>query len=110
MLGNGNVQAMYRDIDLQALQDSLDCNIAFHGVGIIFSDGQNSYLVRTTKHTGYSTSSQVTHVVITKTVAHTSRTAATNTLSEALTKPSVGKELIERSGHDLSCHAKSFIA
>ncbi|CAI1179542.1 hypothetical protein [Serratia quinivorans] len=100
MLGNGNVQAMYRDIDLLALQDSLDCSIAFHGVGIIFSDGQNSYLVRPTKHTGYSTSSQVTHVVITKTVAHTSRTAATNTLSEALTKPNVGKELASAA---LSC-------
>ncbi|CAI2153976.1 Uncharacterised protein [Serratia ficaria] len=100
MTGNANVQELYRDINLQALQDALDCNIAFHGVGIIFSDGQNSFLVRPTQHTGYSTSSQVTHVVITKTAAHTSRTAATNTMSEALTKPSVSKEL---SSAALSC-------
>jgi len=100
MLGNANVQELYRDINLQALQDALDCNIAFHGVGIIFSDGQNSFLVRPTQHTGYSTSSQVTHVVITKTAAHTSRMAATNTMSEALIKPSVSKELASAA---LSC-------
>ncbi|WP_411750604.1 hypothetical protein [Serratia marcescens] len=91
LLGNAGVQEFYRDINLQALQDSLDCSLAFHGVGIIFSDGQNSFLVRPTQHT---------HVVISKTVAHTSRVAATNTLSEALSKPSVSKELASAA---LSC-------
>ncbi|WP_249920305.1 hypothetical protein [Serratia marcescens] len=100
LLGNTGVQEFYRDINLQALQDSLDCSLAFHGVGIIFSDGQNSFLVRPTQHTGYSNASQVTHVVISKTVAHTSRVAATNTLSEALSKPSVSKELASAA---LSC-------
>lgn len=100
MLGNSAVQELYRDVNLQALQDSFDCSAAFYGVGIIFSDGENSYLVRPTKRTGYTNSSQVTHVVITKTVAHTSRTAAVNTVSAALSKPSIGKELTSAA---LSC-------
>ncbi|MEW7000118.1 hypothetical protein M5585_03780 [Serratia ureilytica] len=99
LLGNTGVQEFYRDINLQALQDSLDCSLAFMAWALFFRRAE-LILVRPTQHTGYSNASQVTHVVISKTVAHTSRVAATNTLSEALSKPSVSKELASAA---LSC-------
>ncbi len=43
LLGNTGVQEFYRDINLQALQDSLDCSLAFHGVALFFPTGRTHF-------------------------------------------------------------------
>lgn len=82
------------DFDFDALANALDCTRDLYGVGIIYSEEQRKYVVRSPKNTR-----SVIYVVVTK-VPHASREIAGVKIKETVASPSLGKEIASAA---LSC-------
>lgn len=54
-------------LDFKALSDALDCQRDFYGVGIIYNEGERSFMVRPPLPGIGLTKNKVTHLIITKT-------------------------------------------
>lgn len=82
------------DFDFDALANALDCTKDLYGVGIIYSEDERQYVVRPPTNTKL-----VAYIVVTK-VFHINRDIAEKSLKEAVTSPSLSKELLSTA---LSC-------
>lgn len=89
------------EFDFTMLANSLDCLRDFYGVGIIYDDGHNTYLVRSSKRSSLSGQSLVTHVIVTK-VSGISQATVSKSVKEAVTSSSLTTEI---SSTFLSCGA-----
>lgn len=82
------------DFDFEALGQALDCQRDFYGVGILYSEDQREYVVRQPR-----SAASVKYVIVTK-VPHISKDVAAASLKDAITSPSLGKEITSAA---LSC-------
>ncbi|AVF36952.1 hypothetical protein BV494_19405 [Rahnella sikkimica] len=82
------------DFNFDALANALDCTKDLYGVGIIYSEDQRQYVVRSPKNTR-----SVIYVVVTK-VPHASREIAEVKIKETVASPSLSKEIASAA---LSC-------
>lgn len=80
------------DFDFKALENSLDCLRDFYGVGIIYNDGNHSYLVRPSHRSSTLGQNQVTHVVVTR-ITLISPEMVSKSVKEAVSAPSLGTEI-----------------
>ncbi|HEX4504035.1 MAG TPA: hypothetical protein VH187_23190 [Scandinavium sp.] len=80
------------EIDFQKLADALDCQRGFYGVGIIYDDGIQSYLVRPANYSAFSRFSQVTHITVTK-VPVITRENISDRVTKTITSPSLAVEI-----------------
>ncbi|WEF30301.1 hypothetical protein PYR66_11705 [Klebsiella aerogenes] len=88
MTGNGAA-----DFDFKALGAAMDCNRDFYQAGIIYSDGNQRYVVRPTKRYPNGQSGIATHVIVTKAASLPSASTAGKALTEAVSSTSMGTEI-----------------
>lgn len=89
------------DFNFESLINYLDCQRDFYGVGIIYNDGNNSYLVRPSRRISAPGQNQVTHVIVSRLI-QPSRVTASNSVKNAVKAPALG---IEIASTILSCGA-----
>ncbi|MCL2893881.1 hypothetical protein MFP26_14420 [Brenneria sp. MC1SB4.1] len=81
------------DIDFNALANSLDCTRAFNQVGIIYADGKQRWLVRSSRRIANSSQSSVSHVVIAKVNDTVSPHHIESTVVDTLSSPFLATEI-----------------
>ncbi|VYU80575.1 hypothetical protein [Metakosakonia massiliensis] len=84
-------QLYNNDIDFKAFADRLDCQRDLYGVGIIYAEGKQRWLVRPSRRIGSDLTS-VSHVVVTK-VESTTRQPAEKAMLETVSAPSLATEI-----------------
>lgn len=80
------------NFDFQALTNALDCQREFYGVGVIYNDGFDTFVVRAPKPHYSSKGNIVIHVLVSKTPT-VAEMEARNKLKEIISKPSVSNEI-----------------
>ena len=80
------------DYNFQALINALDCQRDFYGVGVVYNDGFDSFLVRAPLPFVGSTGNKVTHVVVSK-ISGTAEFEARNWLKNTVSSPSIKSEI-----------------
>lgn len=85
--------------DFKALEKSLDCTRSFNQCGIIFNDGELSYLIRPSRRYSNSIHSQVTHVVVSR-INERSVSSSEQSVKKTINSPSLGTEIASTA---LSC-------
>lgn len=78
--------------DFQELINALDCQQDFYGVGVVFNDGFESFVVRPPRPRYYPKGNAVTHIIISK-IPTAAEMEARNKLKEVVSKPSVNNEI-----------------
>lgn len=81
------------DIDFHSLGSAMDCTRAFSQAGIIYASGYERYLVRPGRRFPNGQSGIVTHIIVTKTPEHVSRSGISQQLTEAVSTTSMGAEI-----------------
>lgn len=93
------IGGLNNNFDFMALEKSLDCTRLFNQCGVIFNDGDRSYLIRPSRRYSNSIHSQVTHIIISK-INGRDISSSEKSVKKAINSPSLGTEIASTA---LSC-------